>query len=617
MYSFLFYAATGRQDCVQHVARARDVTRRMMPALGCSIALRERVLAEFGGGWFYFYPEELADRPLITECVDDALAVLAFGDMVAATRQGAAAVIAAAWREGGVEAVRRLDGCFGAVVVDRVARSVHIVSDLMGLRTLRHFCDGEVLLVSPHDVPIVATGLCPVEYDLASAASIVACDWSLGGKALLKHLTVGDPNAYTVWKDRAARTVVRPVIGADGRIEAGDREAVRRNIDEMIERMRENARAMSGDAAVVQAELTAGIDSRAVMGILLWVVGPSRIEAVTGGAPGHYDVKMAMRLAAAYGFRHRYFTSGKQVVNSFMPLSRLLAFVTNGTTNSKRATFSMPRPTEAATPTFVGNGGEIFHGFYAPSPLRRPRLSDYTSEQLAGYLERKLPRIRGLAWADGGMADELVGRLRDSVEAARAISGAPSDVLDLFYLHERYCRWGSGSARRTYVRDRYALFQSPGLLQLAWRLPAPISQNGLLHRTIIKRTMPRAYRWLINRRKYLPLSDYPRLSKAFSEAMIRLTGGADRVRRRFLGRAGTTTYQDAIGDVFAVQLGGVLRDMLLAEDSISLEILGRKGTASMLDEHISGRGNHIQAIGFLVTLQQYRKVIGEACEGAK
>jgi hypothetical protein len=37
----------------------------------------------------------------------------------------------------------------------------------------------------------------------------------------------------------------------------------------------------------------------------------------------------------------------------------------------------------------------------------------------------------------------------------------------------------------------------------------------------------------------------------------------------------------------------------------------------MLDEHISGRANHIQAIGFLVTLQQYRKVIGEACEGAK
>ena len=313
----------------------------------------------------------------------------------------------------------------------------------MGLRTLTHFCDGEVLLVSPHDVPIVATGLCPVEYDLASAASIVACDWSLGGKALLKHLTVGDPSAYTVWKDGAVRNVVRPLIGAEGRIEAGDTAAVRRNIDEMIERMRENARAMSGDAPVVQAELTAGIDSRAVMGILLSVVGPSRIEAVTGGAPGHYDVKMAMRLAAAYGFRHRYFTSGKQVVNSFMPLSRLLAFVTNGTTNSKRATFSMPRPTEAAT-TFVGNR-EIFHGFYAPEPTETAAAERLYVGAVGGVPGRKLPRIRGwrgrmVAWRMNWLGSCVIqlkrpGRFR-----------APSDVLDLFYLHERYCRWGSGSA---------------------------------------------------------------------------------------------------------------------------------------------------------------------------
>ena len=111
MYSFLFYAATGRQDCVQHVAWARDVTRRMLPALGCSSALRERVLAEFGGGWFYFYPEELADRSLITECVDDALAVLAFGDMVAPRGGGGGHCGRVA--RGGVEAVRRRTGALG------------------------------------------------------------------------------------------------------------------------------------------------------------------------------------------------------------------------------------------------------------------------------------------------------------------------------------------------------------------------------------------------------------------------------------------------------------------------------------------------------------------------
>jgi hypothetical protein len=100
---------------------------------------------------------------------------------------------------GKVEAVRRLDGWFSAVIVELKTQKVYIISDLLGFRSLSYFFDGEFILVSPHDIPIVATGLYPVEIDLASAGSTVAFDWSLNGKSLLKNISVCSPHEYVTW----------------------------------------------------------------------------------------------------------------------------------------------------------------------------------------------------------------------------------------------------------------------------------------------------------------------------------------------------------------------------------------------------------------------------------
>ncbi len=616
MYSFLFFAAKSREANFQTYERACEITRSLMPSLGCSLEIGWKALPQVNGGWFYFWPEEIPDNRLVTEFANTDLAVLVFGDMVRPSGVPMAELVAQTWKTGGLDAVRNLDGSFGAVIVDPAENTVYLVSDLMGLRTLTYFENGEVLLVSPHDVPIVATGLCPIEYDLVSAASLIACDWSLGGKPLLKTLNVCDPNEYITWRNGNLRKTRGALVFHEKRIAADNSKGRNSQIDLMIETMRDNARGLCSGAPEIQVELTAGMDSRMVTALLLSVIEGSRINAITGGDACHNEVKTASRMAGKYCFNHRSFRPGKESGESFLPLSRLLAFVTNGMTNSKRATFSMPKVDAESPPTFIGNGGEIYSGFYGPSPLRRRPLDKYSTYDILQYLERQFPRIRQLKWSEPGTKELLLSRLTCSVESLEKISSEPSDVFNLFYLFERYCRWGSGSARRTFVRKRFSLFESPALIKLAYQLPPPITQNCLLHRTTIKRYTPEAYRWLINRCKYLPLFDYPKASKAFTESMIRANRVTVALQNRLPSAKKTRAHEQLAGDVFATRLGDTLRDMLLSRESLCQQILHKKTIEDMLDEHISGRRNHLHIIGFLATLEQWNKLMVAAANWA-
>lgn len=616
MYSFLFFAAKSRGANLQTYEKACDITRSLMPSLGCSVQTGWRELPQVNGGWFYFWPQEIPDNRLITEFADTDLAVLVFGEMLRPSGTPTAELVAQTWKGGGLDAVRNLDGSFGAVIVDLAENTVYLVSDLMGLRTLTYFENGEVLLVSPHEVPIAATGLCPIEYDLVSAASLIACDWSLGGKSLLKTLNVCDPNEYITWRNGILRRTHEPLVFRGERIAAKNIKARNSQIDLMIEMMRDNARCLCGDAPEIQVELTAGMDSRMVTALLLSVIEPSRINAITGGDAGHYEVKTASRMAGKYCFNHKTFRPGKQSGKSFLPLSRLLAFVTNGTTNSKRATFGMPKVDPESPPSFTGNGGEIYSGFYGPSLLRRPPLDKYSTLDILQCLEGKFPRIRQLKWSDPQTAELLLSRLTCSVESLEKISSEPSDIFNLFYLFERYCRWGSGSARRTFVRKRFSLFQSPALIKLAYQLPPPITQNCLLHRTAIKRYTPEAYRWLINCNEYLPLFDYPRVSRAFAEGMIRVNRVMATLQNRLSSEKKIRAHHQLAGNVFATRLGDTLRDMLLSRGSLCRQVLQKQALEDLLDQHISGRRNHLHIIGFLVTLEQWNELMVTAANSA-
>jgi hypothetical protein len=82
MYSFLVYASGEKQTDPGVVRRARDIMHELTPSLGCELEVCEREFPQVNGGWFYFYPGGVPGDRLISDFVDDGLAVLAFGRLV-------------------------------------------------------------------------------------------------------------------------------------------------------------------------------------------------------------------------------------------------------------------------------------------------------------------------------------------------------------------------------------------------------------------------------------------------------------------------------------------------------------------------------------------------------
>ncbi len=282
---------------------------------------------------------------------------------------------------------------------------------------LSYHYNQHALLISPHDIPIVATGLCPIEFNFDTASSIVSCDWSLRGEALLQAITVCDPNQYVTWSNGTIEQTYKPMLISEHRIDAKDSVSCRRQVDLMIDKMRDNTRFFCGNAPIIRIDLTAGLDSRAVLAILLSVVENTRVKANTAGEVDDIEVNVARRLANRYHFSHEYNILQTTNIESFLTYSKMLAFVTNGDTNSKRAIHPLPDFEGSPPPELPGGGSAPFKGPYYPNrgpyypSLHAKQLLRLTAEDVIQHLEKKYPMIKSLPWASQDFPEHVRLRL--------------------------------------------------------------------------------------------------------------------------------------------------------------------------------------------------------------
>ncbi|MCD6392270.1 MAG: hypothetical protein J7M40_02050, partial [Planctomycetes bacterium] len=125
MYSFLVYATNNHQSPEQVLNKSARITKDIMPSLGQNILSSLRMIPEINGGWFHLYPDNISGEPHVTEFADDNVAVIVFGDIISHNANTVAQHISDIWRRDGIDAVRNLDGCFSAVIVDRSQKSLY------------------------------------------------------------------------------------------------------------------------------------------------------------------------------------------------------------------------------------------------------------------------------------------------------------------------------------------------------------------------------------------------------------------------------------------------------------------------------------------------------------
>ncbi|WP_437605275.1 hypothetical protein WMF20_29555 [Sorangium sp. So ce834] len=578
-----------------------------MPSVGPEPRIAVEVLPEVGGGWALLAPEPRPRLDLLDQVVTDTHAVLVFGELQGEFRESPASAVLRAYRSGGGASVAALDGNFSAVVVDRAERTVAVISDLLGRRALRTLHAGGALYVSPHDIALVATGACPVEIDHASACSIVAADWSIGGRPLLAHVEPCEPSHWLRLRGGRLERLAAPLGLFEGRVDARDAAAVSERIDQIVDRMRDNTRFAAAGFDTVRADLTAGIDSRAVFALVASVVPAERIVAKTSGAPDSLDVRVARRIAALSGVRHEHRELDLPIHDDFSRHADLIAFHMNGDSSAKRAIDRYPSWDDERPLGFDGGGGEIFRGYYYARPGQYRRVAGAGAGDVAAFLARKWRRLAAPGFRSPEHPAAVRERTQAVVEAMFRRSPDVHDVLDQFYLFERYGRWGALTSRFSWWRS-FSPYASPSVVRLAFSLPSPIGMHAGLHDAIVRRFLPPARGILVNDNALLRLQG-PGLGRMLARDLLYVTSELWRAATAWRGRSAKQRRSvDAMrADMVAGPLHDYARDVLLSRDSIAVDLLGHELAARLLDEN-RARRQHLETLCNLLGIEHFRRL---------
>ena len=120
MHVLCFLAGVSSPEPV--LARVRRVLAESMPRFPVRLQAEVTVLPELSGGWVTVVPSQPGLRPRLRSHVSDDVALVLYGELFGVPEPEALGAVIDAWRTGGPDAVRDLDGCFSVLVVERAAR---------------------------------------------------------------------------------------------------------------------------------------------------------------------------------------------------------------------------------------------------------------------------------------------------------------------------------------------------------------------------------------------------------------------------------------------------------------------------------------------------------------
>ena len=185
--------------------------------------------------------------------------------------------------------------------------------------------------------------------------------------------------------------------------------------------------------------------------------------------------------------------------------------------------------------------------------------------------------------------------------------------MDLYYSLERFSRWACGP-RYNWDPVRYTPFSSPLLLRQSLLFPAPTGLYFAFPSVLIKQLMPWAASIPVNGLhalggKYTCRGKITRfVSRGWRFALRLLLGPESRRPRELHGH---------LAVAFRSELTSDTRDILADSDGFGAAVLGMASLTKMMDEHIAGKADHLQVLGFLLTMERWRSQVHEAYQAAQ
>ena len=569
MYTYTaIFGKYPKEIIARHLSAARRAVCDIMPTPEIATISEDVFMDGISGGWTKILPKSKQPASLLQDIHDDDISVLVHGRI--SSECGSAECVAAAYRQGGIEAVRALDGAFLSIIADYQNDRVVFCTDLIGHMAAHFLIRDGVLFVSPHDVGLVAASDCSLDIDATSVLSMILFDWSIGGHPMLADAQTTSSRCWYEWRNNrlfvheANPFPDRKLIQKDEKYDATS--VVTETIEHLVTETRHTLD--SADQAVIS--LTGGMDSRLLLALIKASQTQTPLLAYTSGTPWSMDVVLAKMLSKIVNIPHVRSSVKAPEIDDFMSEANLYAFHFNGDTSVKRATrkFRMP-PGEIR---LTGGAGEIYRGYYYGLAKRNASLTSMeTARQIWGKIMKRRSNIVDIV--DNTQLDKVSHRLDDIFSDFEPFAASTYDLLDYYYLFERYARWGSLVTRRVWADVRSPL-ACPSAIRAAFKLPSPIGEYCTVHKNSIALFLPNTGYWLpINMKKILPLGSHP------LEKPIAKLGGMLERRLRRLDTAASSS-RDA---VFSGPLFHVVRDLLSRSDGICATVFGTNSTVKLLE----------------------------------
>lgn len=607
MYTFL--ASFFVHEAAQGLRRAAGRVGETLPTGSVKTRCELRALDEVSGGWLVFRPESAEHRPRISEWVTPACASLVVGTTT--TRSLPARAVLESFENGGLDEVRRMEGNFSAIIVDLRGRELFVCSDAIGTRTLRYVDGPGGVFVAMHDAVLVAAGAVTPDVDDVSVASGVLCGWSLGGRPLLSRCEVIGPDYY-LRGNRERRELIRDsFLDEVSRLARADETGIARVDEELsqtlVSTLRQNLEIE--EPAEVRLALTAGVDTRAALALLRATHPKQRLVATTTGAADSTDVQCARRICRVLGIAHEVIEPGAPTHQSFATNLELLAYVTNGDTDGKRA-LSGAQTTAPGALLLSGLGGEIFRGYYYPYARRRYVTGNLPKASAESVKSLLLPRAFGY-FETLELHDKLKRKVEDRfLEALQAFDAYAKDVyayMDCFYLRERYGVWGALNSRRIWVHS-LAPFHSVSAIRLVSRLPVPWGDQRIQAKLIRAHLPLRLYWTPVNGAELLTLHGRGALKFWLRDGARRASVAHERI---FSRRKSRKTHERIRAELLATDVYDFLYESLTQSGSLALRVMPKGVLQRLLEEHRKKVSN-AKPLGYLATLEAWRKIVDEA-----
>jgi hypothetical protein len=589
---------TGLSTIALLQSAGRDVVAQM-PDLGSPLSVDVVHLPEMEGGWAMIRPEA-ALRPLLVSDAGDANhACLVFGQLDASIEPAPLAL--REFVRGGPRAVTALGGVFSAIVVERRARRVHVVTSLPGSRSLHYWTERDLIAISPLDLGIVALTRCPVSTDPASLAVLLACGWPLGGARALKGVRESRPDEVIHWEaGRCSAQSFNPLTERP-RLAAKDSPGVARQVDAVIDELRASVaqQLQYFGPLPIRVPLTAGIDSRAVLALLLSILSANDIRTYTRGAESQ-DVRVARRISGRLGIQHETLPIEPGLTEAFLGNARFVATMTNGTGNADTALVAPFRVSQSPVP--LGGGGEVFRGYYYNYLRRQRHGTSGKAAALRALSSYPLARLRTKQFASEELDAAGLLRLEETLLNLESLSKDAFDLLDLFYIFERMGQWGSTIWRRA-LGPTFMPFANHRAMSLAFQLPPPVGDHAIVA-SIIRRFAPPWAFWIpVNGAEFLFLQG-PGQARYAARELLRGSAIVVRNARRRLFQAERTPRQSRIA-----HMEGALRepivDSLRAANSVARDLF----SPQRIDQLSSQRGgvlSELSQLGAVLSLDLWR-----------